>query len=57
MSLQLFHEASGSGIIGWVRYDVARQALWNVAIDPEEPRALAFDRRLAKAYASCLDAR
>ncbi|MFK3793420.1 hypothetical protein ACI2KO_24505 [Pseudomonas piscis] len=57
LSLQLFHEASGSGIIGWVRYDVARQALWNVTIDPEEPQALTFDRRLAKAYASCLDAR
>ncbi|MGE8414021.1 MAG: hypothetical protein ACN6QY_16825 [Pseudomonas sp.] len=57
LSLQLFYETSGSGIIGWVRYDVAQQALWNVTIDPEEPQALAFDRRFAHAYASCLDAR
>ncbi|MGZ0704465.1 hypothetical protein [Pseudomonas piscis] len=57
LSLQLFYETSGSGIIGWVRYDVAQQALWNVTIDPEEPQTLAFDRRFAHAYASCLDAR
>ncbi len=57
LSLQLFYETSGSGIIGWVRYDVAQQALWNVTIDPEEPQALTFDRRFARAYASCLDAR
>lgn len=57
LSLQLFYETSGSGIIGWVRYDVPQQALWNVSIDPEEPQALKFDRRFAQAYASCLEAR
>ncbi|MGC5704384.1 hypothetical protein J4P02_29695 [Pseudomonas sp. NFXW11] len=54
LSLQLFYETSGSGSIGWVRYDVAEQALWNVSIDPEEPEALKFDRRFAQDYASCL---
>ena len=57
LSLQLFYETSGSGIIGWVRYDVPQQARWNVSIDPEEPQALKFDRRFAQAYASCLEAR
>ncbi|KAF0862123.1 hypothetical protein [Pseudomonas sp. LD120] len=57
LSLQLFYQTTGSGIIGWVRYDVPQQALWNVSIDPEEPQALQFDRRLAQAYASCLKAR
>ncbi|AZC25229.1 MULTISPECIES: hypothetical protein [Pseudomonas] len=57
LSLQLFYETSGSGIIGWVHYDVVQQALWNVTIDPEEPQALKFDHRFAKAYAACLEAR
>ncbi|SEC71466.1 hypothetical protein SAMN05216178_4583 [Pseudomonas saponiphila] len=57
LSLQLFYETSGSGVIGWVRYDVPQQALWNVSIDPEEPQALKFDRRFAQAYAACLKAR
>ncbi|WP_047338133.1 MULTISPECIES: hypothetical protein [Pseudomonas] len=57
LSLQLFYETSGSGIIGWVRYDVPQQALWNVSIDPEEPQALKFDQGFARAYASCLEAR
>ncbi|MDF2395146.1 hypothetical protein GGD92_20580 [Pseudomonas protegens] len=57
LSLQLFYETSGSGIIGWVRYDVPQQALWNVSIDPQEPQALKFDPRFARAYASCLESR
>jgi hypothetical protein len=31
--------------------------LWNVSIDPEEPQALKFDPRFARAYASCLASR
>lgn len=54
LSLQLFYDTSGSGIIGWVKYEVEQQKLWNITIDPEEPEALTFDKQWATRYAACI---
>ncbi|WP_178098564.1 hypothetical protein [Pseudomonas sp. H3(2019)] len=51
---QLFYETDGSGIIGWVEYDVSKHVLRNTSAELEEPVALTFDTGFAKGYAQCL---
>lgn len=51
---QLFYETDGTGIIGWVEYDVSKHVLRNTSAELEEPVALTFDTGFAKGYAQCL---
>jgi hypothetical protein len=51
---QLFFDTDGSGVIGWVRYDVGARQLMNISADLETPEPLRFDRAHALAFEACL---
>lgn len=51
---KLFFDTNGSGIIGWVQYDVTQRQLLNISADMEEPEALTFDVSFAIDYENCI---
>lgn len=51
---QLQYKTSGEGVVGWVKYYVKDQALFNASADLEEPVRLNYDRGFAELYAKCI---
>lgn len=51
---QLLFDTSGTGIIGWVQYDVTHRQLSNISANMEEPQELTFDISFAKDYEKCI---
>lgn len=51
---QLQYKTSGEGVVGWVKYYVQDQALFNASADLEEPVRLNYDSGFAELYAKCI---
>jgi hypothetical protein len=51
---QLFYKTSGEGIVGWVKYYVQDEALFNASADLDEPVELKYDKKYAELYKGCI---
>lgn len=54
VSAQVVFDTDGSGIIGWVRYDIQTHQLLNTSAELETPKPLSFDKKYADLYERCI---
>ncbi|MGF6150731.1 hypothetical protein [Pseudomonas fluorescens] len=55
VSAQVFYETSGTGIMGWVEYDVDDQKLFNTSANLEVPKELKFNKKYSKQFDQCVE--
>ncbi|APC16883.1 hypothetical protein BLL42_14500 [Pseudomonas frederiksbergensis] len=51
---QLFYKTSGEGIVGWVKYYIQDETLFNASADLDEPVELKYDKKYAALYKNCI---
>nr|WP_298117314.1 hypothetical protein [uncultured Pseudomonas sp.] len=55
VTAQVVFDTEGTGIIGWVKYEVPQRRLLNISAELEEAEALRFDIVHAQQYEQCLN--
>jgi hypothetical protein len=54
VSAQVVFDTDGSGIMGWMQYDIQIQRLLNTSAELEEPVLLTFNKKYAGQYEHCI---
>lgn len=55
VTAKVVFDTDGTGVIGWVKYEVAQKRLLNISAELEEAEALRFDIAHAQQYERCLN--